>query len=97
MDAMIVLYTTKGIEPKKMTKIIEKLFGKIQKSNYGKYEYEVKGALPKEVYVRPLRAVLIVKKEYHKEVIDLFDTYGVKYRIFETKVDSDVFKNKEFF
>lgn len=97
MDAMIFLYRTKDIEPKIMTKMIEKLFGKIQKSNYAKYEYEVKGVLPKGEYIRPVRAVVIVKKEYNQKVIDLFDAYRVRYRIFEIKVDSDVFKNKDFF
>jgi len=97
MNAMIFLYGMKDIEPKIMTKIIEKLFGKIQKSNYGKYEYEVKGVLSKGEYIRPVRAVVIVKKEYHQNVIDLFDAYRVRYRVFEIKVDSDLFKNKDFF
>lgn len=97
MNAMILLYWTKDIEPKIMTKLIDKLFGKIQKSNYGKYEYEIKGVLTKGEYIRPVRAVIIIKKEHHQKVIELFDTYGIKYRIFEIKVDSDLFKNKDFF
>ena len=97
MDAMIILYRTKDIEPKFMTKIIEKLFGKVQKSNYGKYEYEVTGVIPKGAYIRPIRAVVIVKKEYHQKITELFDVYSVQYRVFGIKVDSDVFKNKDFF
>ena len=97
MEATIVLYTTKDIEAKATTKLHEKLFGKIQKSNYGRYEYEVKGILPDGAYVRPVRAVIIVKKEYHQKVIYLFDTYGVKHRTFNIKVDSDIFKNNKFF
>ncbi len=97
MQATIVLYTTKDIEAKATTKLHEKLFGKIQKSNYGRYEYEVKGILPDGSYARPVRAVIIVKKEYHQKVIDLFDTHGVKHRSFDIKVESDIFKNNEFF
>jgi len=97
MDATIILYRTKGIKPKSMTKIIEKLFGKVQKSNYGKYEYVVTGEIPKGGYIRPIRAVIIVKNEYHQKVTDLFDVYGVQYKVFGIEVDSDVFKNKDFF
>ncbi|GEM_PF-2622618 len=97
MEATIVLYTTKNIEAKTTTKLHEKLFGKIQKSNYGRYEYEVKGILPGGAYVRPVRAVIIVKKEYYQDVIDLFDAYGVKHRSFNIMVNSDIFKNNNFF
>ena len=57
-----------------MTKVMEKLIGKTQKSNYGQYEYEVEGILPKGEYVRPVRAVLIVKKEQTQKVILAFRT-----------------------
>jgi len=97
MKAIIILYRTKDIEPKIVTKIIEKLFGKVQKSNFGKYAYEVKGVLPKESYIRPVRAVIIVKKECHQMVLDLFDVHRVRYRVFEIQVNPRVFKNKGFF
>lgn len=97
MEAMIILYTTKGIKPRNMTKIIEKLFGKTQKSNYGRYEYQIKGEIPKEAYIRPLRATIIIKKGFHQKVINLFNAHGVKFRMFETKVDPDIFKKTEFF
>lgn len=97
MDAMIVLYTTKETEPKVVTKIHEILFGKIQKSNYGRYEYEVKGELPWDSYLRPVRAAIIVKKEFHRKIVDLFDAYDVKYRSFKIKVDPSIFENNEFF
>ncbi|KXA92136.1 hypothetical protein AKJ65_07995 [candidate division MSBL1 archaeon SCGC-AAA259E19] len=97
MIGKIILYTTKETEPKTVTKIHEKLFGKIQKSNYGRYEYEVEGILPKDGYVRPVRAVIIVKKEHHQKVTELFDSHDIKYRVFEIKVNLEVFKKEEFF
>lgn len=97
MEATLVLYTTRKIEPKVATKIYETLFGKIQKSNYGRYEYEVKGIFPDDSYVRPVRAVIIVKKEYHQQVIELFDKYGVGHRSFDIVVQPGIFKNNEFF
>ena len=75
---------------------MEKLIGKTQKSNYGQYEYEVKGILPKGEYVRPVRAVLIVKKEQTQKVIDLFELYGIRYRGFEIKLDIKDFEKSQF-
>ena len=97
MKAVMFLYTMRDAEPRVITKVNEKLFGKIQMSNHGRYAYEVKGILPEGTYVRPVRAVLIVKEEYRHKVTDLFNTYGVKFRVFEIKVGADIFENKEFF
>lgn len=97
MEATIVLYTTRGIEPRVATKMYETLFGKVQKSNYGRYRYEVRGTLPEDAYLRPVRAVIIVKRECHQQVIELFDEYGVKHRSFDVEVQPGIFKNKDFF
>lgn len=96
MQAWIFLYGTKGVAPKIMTKVMEKLIGKIQKSNYGQYEYEVKGILPKGDYIRPVRAVLIVKKEYLQKVVNLFELYKIRYRIFEIRLENDDFQKSRF-
>ncbi len=79
-----------------MTKVMEKLFGKTQKSNYGQYEYEVKGILPKGEYVRPVRAVLIVKKENVQKVVDLFELYKIRHRVFEIRLENDDFQKSQF-
>lgn len=97
MEALIFLYRTKDIEPRIMTKLMDRLYGKMQKSNYGKYEYEVKGILPEEGYIRPVRAVLIVKKRYNQQVVDLFNTYGLRYRVFKIKLEASDFQKKAFF
>ena len=97
MQAMILFYSTKEAEPKIVTKVMEKLFGKMQKSNYGKYEYEVKGILPKSEYIRPVRAVLIVKKRHIQKVVHLFNQFGLKYRVFEIKLENSDFQKKPFF
>ncbi len=73
------------------------LFGKMQKSNFGKYEYEVNGILPKGEFIKPVRAVLIMKKRETRKVVHLFNQYGLKYRVFEIKLEYCDFWKKEFF
>ena len=51
----------------------------------------------KDDYIRPVRAVLIVKKEYARRIVDLFDTNGIRYRLFEINVPSRDFKKSSFF
>lgn len=96
MQAWIFLYKTKDVKPKTMTKVMVQLFGKSQKSNYGNYEYEVKGILPKGDYIKPVRAVLIVKKENVQKVVDLFKSNKIKYRIFEIKLENNDFQKSQF-
>ena len=97
MHASLFFYSAKGIETRIKTKVLVRLFGKMQKSNYAQYKYEIKGILPEGGYIRPVRAVLIVKKKYTQDVIDIFDLYGIKFRIFEVILRSDEFKKYLFF
>ena len=97
MQANLFLYNMKDVEPKIRTKLHEKLFDRTKKSNYSSYAYETKGILMKDDYIRPVRAVLIVKKEYARRIVDLFDTNGIRYRLFEINVPSRDFKNSSFF
>jgi hypothetical protein len=73
------------------------LFGKEQQSNYGRYRYEVNGIIPKGEYVRPIRAVVIVKEQYSEDIRKVFDSYGIKYRSFKIELKKIDFKNRDFF
>ena len=97
MQAWIFLYGTKGVAPKTVTKTMEQLFGKSQKSNYSQYEYEVDGMLPKGDYIRPVRAVLIVKEEHMHKVVELFQSNKIRYRVFEIKLEIEDFEKSPFF
>jgi len=97
MQAWIFLYRTKGVAPKIVTKTMEHLFGKVQKSNYSQYEYEVDGILQKGDYIRPVRAVLIVKEEHMHKVLELFEPNNIRYRVFEIKLEIEDFEKSEFF
>ena len=92
MQAWVFFYKMKELELKKKTKMLEQLFGKIQKSNYGRYQYQIKGILPKGSYVRPIRSAVIVKKRYVSKVSRFFDSYQVKYKVYEIKIFNEDFE-----
>ena len=96
MQAIVFFYNLKKVEPRLRTKLQEKLFGKVQRSNYNRYEYEIEGILSKGEYIRPVRAALIVKKKYTQGVMALFDHHGITYKIFEIKMESGDFKKYPF-
>ena len=96
MEAWVFFYQMKGLEAKTRTKVLEQLFGKAQKSNHGRYQYQIKGKIPEGDYIKPVRAALIIKKEHVSLVTKLFDTYRVKYRLCEIKLQEEDFHKKEF-
>jgi len=97
MLASLFFYNMKHVEPRIRTKINETLFDRSKKSNYSSYIYKNQGILNQHNFIRPVRAVLIVKKEYTKKIMDVFDSYGVNYRLFEIKIPAKEFKKSGFF
>jgi len=92
MDAQVFFYDMKNLEPKMKTKILTKLFGKGQKSNFGKYQYQVQGILPEGSYIKPVRSVLIVKSRFTTRISNLFDSSQIKYKIYDIKVNKSEFE-----
>ena len=92
MDARVFFYDMKNLEPKTKTKILRKLFGKAQKSNFGKYQYQVHGILPEGSYIKPVRSVLIVKRRFTAKVSNLFDSSQIIYKIYDIKVNKREFE-----
>ena len=97
MEAIIIFYDMKNIEPKKRTKLLETLFGKQQKSNFGNYSYQIKSLLPEGSYIKPIRASLIIKKRYEQTVEKLFTENTILFRKFIILVDPTDFEQKEIF
>lgn len=95
MRAWIFFYNMKKLEPKTITKLLEELFGRMKKSNYN-YEYQVKGKIPKEDYIKPVRSVVIVKKKQLQKLSKIFDSYKIKYGVREIILDKDDFEKKAF-
>ena len=97
MEAIIIFYDMKNVEPKKRTKLLETLFGKQQKSNFGNYSYQIKSLLPEGSYIKPIRASLIIKKRYEQTVEKLFTENTILFRKFIILVDPNDFEQKEIF
>ncbi|OLS27964.1 MAG: hypothetical protein HeimC3_01270 [Candidatus Heimdallarchaeota archaeon LC_3] len=97
MDAKVIFYSMKNLEPKVRTKVLEKLLGKSKKSNFGKYVYQVTGLIPEGSYIKPVRAVLIIKKRYLTKVLKLFDFYDMEYIVFDIIVEKGDFDKKHIF
>ena len=85
----------KNVVPKTRAIVLKNLFGKNQQSNFGQYKYQINGIIPDGAYIKPVRATLIVQKRYIQKVSKLFDSYEIKYRIFEIKVSRSDFERKD--
>lgn len=92
MEARLFFYEMKNLEPKIRIKVLTKLFGKRQKSNFGQYEYEIYGILPEDSYIKPVRAALIVKTRYARKISKLFDSFLIDYKIYEIKLKKNEFE-----
>ena len=96
MHAWVFFYTMKELDPKTRTKVRAQLCGKMQQSNYGRYQYQITGIIPEDSYIRPVRSALIIKKRYRQKLSKFFELYQVKYQIFEIQVDRRDFEKKPF-
>jgi len=97
MQAGLFFYNMKDVEPRIRTKVHDELFDRMKKSNYSSYAYEIKGILARDECIRPVRAVLIVKPQYIKRVMDLFERNGITYRLFKITISYRDFKKSSFF
>ena len=97
MKATLFLYQSQSAEQRLLTKMKAELFGKEQQSNHGRYTYSIDGKIPSGQYIRPIRAVVIVKERYSEIIEGVFREYGIKYRSFNIKVRETDFKNQNFF
>jgi hypothetical protein len=97
MKGTLFLYKSKSVEQKTLTKMKAELFGKEQKSNFGRYSYSIRGKIPTGDYIRPIRAVVIVKEQFSDDVKKVFQRYGITYRSFQIEIMESDLKNQNFF
>ena len=95
--AWIIFYEMKKLKAKTRTKVLDKLFGKVQKSNFAQYKYQIDGIVSEKEYIKPIRSVIIIKKRYVKSILALFDNYNIGHRVFEIKLGKNEFKKIDFF
>ena len=97
MKATLFMYESKSVEQRNLTRMKAELFGKEQKSNFGRYSYTVEGRIPAGDHIRPIRAAVIVKEEYTDDVKNLFQKYGIRYRSFQIEAAEGDFHDQPFF
>lgn len=59
-------------------KFQEKLNGRDNKSNFGKYTYHRDGLLDRIPHIKPVRSVIVVLPESAGEILDLLKRYGAE-------------------
>ena len=91
MQAKVIFYSQKGIEPKQRTKFKKELAGHNDSSHGGRYKYKIKGVLNKIEHIKPANASLIIKIKDYKSIVSLMDRYSIKYRIYNINVPESHF------
>jgi hypothetical protein len=79
MAKNIICYSLGKIEPKKRLKFHQELYGHIDRSNHGKYEYQRKGILTGIKYKKPLDSTLIVPRANAAKIKKHLRRYQAKY------------------
>lgn len=83
MQAKLMCYTLGKSNHKERSKLKRELFGYTDKSKNGKYEYHREGLLQKIKHLRPIRSVIITKKEDVNKVRNILNKYGATINIFD--------------
>jgi len=94
---LIAFKLKKEIKSTERTRFFRELYGCTDKSNYGKYTYKRKGILDDLPHKMLIRAVIIVKSDDAKELIDfLSDKAEVHVRkVVLEEEDKAIFEQKE--
>lgn len=79
----MVCYTLGKKNHKERSKLKRELLGYTDKSNNGQYRYQRNGLLQTIPNIRPIRSVIITKKEDSAKVQKLLKKYGAKTHIFD--------------
>lgn len=83
MKGKLICYTLGKSSHKERSKLKRELFGYIDKSNNTQYQYQRKGILDQIPHTRPIRSVIITKKEDFMMVYNVLKKYGAKAYIFD--------------
>ncbi len=78
----ILIYGFKSISPKKRLEFNRKLYGYLDHSNFGCYNYFRKGILKPKTFERLAKSVVLMN-EKPKDLIKFLKSYKANYRIFK--------------
>jgi len=78
----ILVYGFKSISPKKRLEFNRKLYGYLDHSNFGSYNYFRKGILKPNTYEKLAKGVILMSKK-PASLIKFLKSYKASYRIFK--------------
>lgn len=70
LGCLIAFRFKKRLKPKERVRFCQRLYGYLDRSQYGYYHYQRPGFLEGIPYLTPIRGVLIIKNEDCKRVLD---------------------------
>jgi len=92
MKGKLICYTLGKISSTLRNKFKRELLGYKDYSNMGKYNYEREGILSKIPNYRPIRSVIIIKKQDKNIVISLLKKYKARYDLFDVDIKENLLK-----
>jgi len=72
MGCLVAFRLLGNLKPAERTKLFRRLYGWVDKSQYGRYEYHRAGLLGEIGYIPVIRGVFIVKREDKRKVLKFF-------------------------
>jgi len=94
MKADLVVYDLTKIEHYHKVLFNRALFGFIDNSNHGSYQYKRKGILSEINHLRLLKGAIIVKKSEIYRIMPYFKKYKVKYQTYDISINPKILKKQ---
>ena len=90
MKAKLVVYELSDLDQYHKVLVNRTLFGYLDNSNKGSYQYRRKGILDEISHFRLLRGAIIVKDKDQKKVILALKSHKIKPQVFDISVKSSM-------
>lgn len=90
MKAKIVFYHQERLNQNEKYQLRKALLGADQKSNYGNYQYRIKGLVDKIPSYRPVNSSIIVLNEDLDKVINILNKFKIKNETFSIEIQKSV-------
>ena len=92
MNAKILFYRQDELDQNTKFRLRRELLGLEQKSNFGGYNYKIKGFLDKIPHYRPVKSTIIIRNEDVNKTKAILSKYGTKLEIFNIEIPKNKLK-----
>lgn len=90
MKAKLIVYELSGLDQYHKVLVNRTLFGYIDNSNKGAYQYERKGVLDKVQHLRLLKGAIIIKIKDQNKVVSALKKHKVKPKVFDINIEQSM-------